>query len=90
MIPGGAEEHLAGLAPKAIRPLARIATSALGSGTVNAAQGGSFGTGAALGAGWRSHRAGIEERRLPPWLRKRSGFAASLIAPSIRLPARLH
>lgn len=51
LIPGGAEEKVAAMAPKAVEPLARIATSALGSGAVNKAEGGSFGTGAALGAG---------------------------------------
>jgi hypothetical protein len=59
LIPGGAEEEgatkLAGLAgPSAAKfaePAARVATSALGSGAVNKAQGGSFKTGAALGAG---------------------------------------
>jgi hypothetical protein len=51
LIPGGAEEKLASLAPRAIAPLARIATSALGAGAVNKAQGGSFGTGAMMGAG---------------------------------------
>ncbi len=50
MIPGGAEEKLASMAPRVIQPLARIGTSALGAGMVNKAQGGSFGTGAAMGA----------------------------------------
>jgi hypothetical protein len=58
LIPGGAEEagaaKLASLAPRlgrAAAPLARMATSALSSGAVNAAQGGSPGTGALMGAG---------------------------------------
>lgn len=50
-IPGGAEEKLATMAPRAFRPAARIAAAALGSGTVNKAQGGGFGTGALMGAG---------------------------------------
>ena len=53
LIPGGAEEsaaeHLGELAPK-LKPLARIAASALGAGAVNKAQGGSFAGGAAGGA----------------------------------------
>ena len=51
MLPGGAEEKLAAKAPAMLRPLARIAASALSSGAVNKVQGGNFGTGAALGAG---------------------------------------
>ena len=58
LIPGGAEEvgaaKLASLAPRlgrAAAPLARMATSALSSGAVNAAQGGSPVTGAEMGAG---------------------------------------
>lgn len=51
MVPGAGEEKLASLAPKMLRPAAKIGASALGSGTVNALQGGEFGTGAALGAG---------------------------------------
>jgi hypothetical protein len=58
LLPGAAEERgaakLAEFAPrlgKAAAPLARIATSALSSGAVNAAQGGSPVTGAAMGAG---------------------------------------
>jgi len=49
MIPGGAEERAISLAPKAIRPIARMATSVLSSGLVNKAQGGGFGTGALAG-----------------------------------------
>lgn len=60
MVPGAAEESLASLAPKAIRPLARIGTSALGAGTVNAAQGGSFATGAAMGAGGQAVGQGLK------------------------------
>ena len=58
MLPGGLEEEgaakLATMAPRlgrAAAPLARIATSALSSGAVNAAQGGSPLAGAAMGAG---------------------------------------
>jgi hypothetical protein len=58
MVPGGAEEagaeKLATLAPKlgkVAKPLASVATSALGAGVVNKAQGGDFSTGAAMGAG---------------------------------------
>lgn len=58
LAPGGAEKvgaaKLASLAPrlgKAAAPLARMATSALSSGAVNAAQGGSPVTGAEMGAG---------------------------------------
>jgi hypothetical protein len=58
MLPGSAEEagatKLASLLPrlgKMSKPLARIATSALSSGAVNTAQGGSPVTGAAMGAG---------------------------------------
>ncbi len=58
LIPGDAEElgaaKLASLAPRLGRtavPLARMATSALSSGAVNAAQGGSPVTGALMGAG---------------------------------------
>jgi hypothetical protein len=54
MIPGGAEERLAAkgaeLAPKAA-PLAKMLASAVGSGAVNKAQGGSFNAGAVAGAG---------------------------------------
>lgn len=50
MVPGGAEEAVGSAVPKALAPAARIATSALTSGGVNKAQGGSFGTGAVLGA----------------------------------------
>lgn len=58
MLPGGLEEEgaakLATMVPRlgrAAAPLARIATSALSSGAVNAAQGGAPLTGAAMGAG---------------------------------------
>ncbi len=58
LIPGGAEEagaaKLATMAPRlgrAAKPLARMATAALSSGAVNAAQGGSPVTGALAGAG---------------------------------------
>lgn len=58
LVPGGLEEEgalkLADLLPNAgklAKPLARIAMSALGSGAVNAAQGGSPLTGAEMGAG---------------------------------------
>lgn len=58
LIPGGAEEagaaKMATMAPRlgrAAKPLARMATAALSSGAVNAAQGGSPVTGAAMGAG---------------------------------------
>ena len=55
MLPGGAEEKgaakIAEMAPQLGKALPRIATSALSSGAVNAAQGGSPLTGAALGAG---------------------------------------
>lgn len=58
MVPGGAEEagatKLAEMAPrlgKVAAPLAHVLTSAAGSSAVNAAQGGSPLTGAALGAG---------------------------------------
>jgi hypothetical protein len=60
MLPGGAEEKLASLAPKALKPVAKLGASALGSGTVNALQGGSFGTGAALGAGGSAVGQGIK------------------------------
>lgn len=54
LIPGGAEEKLGAFAaerlPSIAAPVARAAAAALGSGSVNKAQGGSFGTGAALGA----------------------------------------
>jgi hypothetical protein len=51
MLPGGAEEKLAAKAPAMLRPLARIAASALSSGAINKVQGGNFGTGALMGAG---------------------------------------
>ena len=51
LAPGGAEEKLAQYAPRLIRPLARVGMSALSSGAINKAQGGDFGTGAAMGAG---------------------------------------
>lgn len=67
MIPGGAEEagaaKLASLVPKlgkAALPLAKIGTSALSSGLVNKAQGGEFGTGAAMGAGGQALGQGIK------------------------------
>jgi hypothetical protein len=57
LLPGAGEEKAAaGLAKafpavgKAAAPMARIATKALGSGAVGAAQGNGFGTGAAIGA----------------------------------------
>ena len=49
LIPGGAEEKAAMMLPEIARPAARIGLSALSSGAVNKAQGGSFGTGAAAG-----------------------------------------
>lgn len=49
LAPGAGEERLAAAAPEAIRPLAKIALSALSSGAVNKAQGGGFGTGALAG-----------------------------------------
>ena len=51
MIPGGAEEKAVAVAPKLLRPAAKIATSALSSGAVNKLQGGDFGTGALAGGG---------------------------------------
>ena len=58
LLPGGAEEEgakaLAKFAPwagKAAEPLAKVLTTGASQGLVNKAQGGSFGTGAALGAG---------------------------------------
>ena len=58
LIPGAGEEagaaKLASMAPKlgkAALPLAKVATSAIGSGLVNKAQGGNFSTGAMMGAG---------------------------------------
>ena len=49
LVPGAAEEKAASLAPKAIRPLARIGAAGLSAGAINKAQGGSFGAGAAAG-----------------------------------------
>jgi hypothetical protein len=61
LIPGGAEEQgalkLAKFAPKLgkfAKPAAKVVTSALGAGAVNAAQGGSALEGAAMGAGGRA------------------------------------
>jgi hypothetical protein len=58
LIPGSAEEKVAAktagylpLLGRAAKPLARIATGALSTGAINAAQGGDFGSGALLGAG---------------------------------------
>ena len=51
MIPGGAEEKVVSMAPKLLRPVAKIATSALSAGAVNKVQGGDFGTGALAGGG---------------------------------------
>ena len=48
-LPGEAEESAVAATPAFLRPAARIATSALSSGGINAAQGGGFGTGAAAG-----------------------------------------
>lgn len=48
-VPGEAEESAVSATPAFLRPAARIATSALSSGGVNAAQGGGFGIGAAAG-----------------------------------------
>lgn len=50
LIPGGAEEKLATLAPEGLQTAARIGLGALSSGAVNKAQGGSFGAGAGAGA----------------------------------------
>lgn len=70
LIPGGAEEKLGAFAaerlPSIAAPLARIGASALGSGTVNAAQGGSFGGGAL--AGGVSGAAGESLRAIAPLL----------------------
>jgi hypothetical protein len=64
LIPGGAEEAGAGaiarIAPK-IAPIAKMGMSALGSGAVNAAQGGSFGTGAVAGAAGAGIGAGLRK-----------------------------
>jgi hypothetical protein len=67
LLPGGAEERgaakLAELTPKLgamAKPLARALTSGVSSGAVNAAQGGSFGTGAALGAGGSALSEGVK------------------------------
>ena len=49
MVPGGAEESIAAHAPALMRPAAKIGLSALSSGAINKAQGGSFGAGAAAG-----------------------------------------
>jgi hypothetical protein len=50
MIPGGAEDKLAMKAPELLRPAARIGLSALSSGAINKAQGGSFEAGMGAGA----------------------------------------
>ena len=49
LIPGGAEEKAASMLPAAARGIGKVGLSALSSGLVNKAQGGSFGTGAAAG-----------------------------------------
>lgn len=49
LAPGAAEERVTMAAPEAIRPLARIATGALSSGTMGAANGHPFGTSALAG-----------------------------------------
>lgn len=49
LLPMGAESKLASMAPKMLQPAARIGAQALSSGIVNKAQGGNFGTGAAMG-----------------------------------------
>jgi hypothetical protein len=51
MLPGLGEERAAALVPEKLAPLARTGYQALTSGGINAAQGGSFGTGAVAGAG---------------------------------------
>ena len=67
MLPGEAEEagalKLASKAPmlgKYALPLAKLGTTALSSGTVNALQGGDFGTGAAAGVGGSLIAKGVE------------------------------
>jgi hypothetical protein len=67
LLPGRAEEagasKLAAMAPRlgrAAEPLAKVATSALGSGTVNSMQGGSFGAGAGAGAAGGAIGAGLK------------------------------
>lgn len=50
LIPGQGEKKLIEMVPSSLRTAAKIAVPALSAGTVNAAQGGSFGTGAAFGA----------------------------------------
>lgn len=60
MIPGGAEEKAVAMAPKALRPIAKIGASALSAGAVNKAQGGDFKTGAAAGGVGAGIGAGLE------------------------------
>lgn len=49
MLPGAGEERLASMAPRALRPVARLGLGALSSGGVNKLQGGDFTTGAVAG-----------------------------------------
>ena len=51
MIPGSLEDRVAAGAPGMLSPLLKLGSAALASGAVNKAQGGSFGGGAAAGAG---------------------------------------
>ena len=59
LLPAGAEEEAARLLPKATQGVGRIGLSALSSGAINKAQGGGFGTGAAMGAGGAALGQGI-------------------------------
>lgn len=68
LIPSGIEDAVAENFPKMVgpltrfaRPLARLGTAALGSGAVNAMQGGGFGTGAAAGAAGSLFGAGMKK-----------------------------
>jgi hypothetical protein len=60
MLPGGAEEKAVSMLPKGLQMAGKIGAAAIGSGAVNKAQGGDFGTGAAAGAGGSMIGAGLK------------------------------
>lgn len=69
LAPAKLETGLAEAAPEAVRPLVRIASSALSNGTMNAANGGDFATGALTGAGFGALSEGARSLLAPQSMR---------------------
>jgi len=69
LAPAKLESSAAEIAPEALRPLARIGTSALSNGTMNKMNGGDFSTGAETGAGFGALSEGARAFLAPALMR---------------------